>query len=399
MMPWLATLILASIPCFPLISGQYSNTSTTITIATPVVSSTFSAPTNVTISNGTVNNGGRTLKSYMALGDSFSAGNGAGTLVSPDQPNCRRTSGSYVYQLLNDEKYWEFREHANRFEFNACSGAITSQIQDDQILNPAGARPPFNPFIPEAELYTLSAGGNDLKFDAIVRTCVYNLGTWGSCERNLKAVRASLQHGSDFDLSLAQLYNTLHSRSQPGQVIIVPYIQFYNDQVPSTTFSTKCHVAKEIRQELNKAVTEVNAFILSHTRPYGTSTMLDDASLQSAFDGHRFCDDGGDIWIQDDIFKSLSPAAQVRWNANGTLPADVADALNSTLTQDGQLLSGNATDEDDDNGNVGNIFHPTFKGHTAYYELVAGAILPPVAAAGAASNASATEDNPQAVSL
>ena len=117
--------------------------------------------------------------------------------------------------------------------------------------------------------------------------------------------------------------------------------------------------------------------------------MLDDASLQSAFAGHRFCDDG-EIWIQDSLFASLSPAAQAQYNSNGTLPADVADALNSTLSQDGQLLNGT----DDDNGNVGNIFHPTFQGHTAYYRLVAGAISP----AAVKSTASAVPIDPQAVS-
>ena len=70
----------------------------------------------------------------------------------------------------------------------------------------------------------------------------------------------------------------------------------------------------------------------------------------------------------------------------------MANALNSTLTENGDLNNGT----DDDNGNVGNIFHPTFQGHTAYYQLVAGAISPAVA--GAARNASVAPANPQQVS-
>ena len=380
-MPWPAILVAASLLCLPLVTGQFSNTTT----PTAIRSSVSIVPTSGVVGNGTIRGQPPILRSYMAIGDSFSAGNGAGDLVSPDQPNCRRTSGSYVYQLLNDRKYWEFVDPGNPFEFNACSGAITSEIQNNQILNPTTQNPPYNPFIRGADLYTMSAGGNDLSFDAIVRTCVYNLGWFGSCAKNLAAVNTALQAGSAFDLSLTQLYNTLFSQSDGGQVIIVPYIQFYNDQAPSTYFS-KCHVSQSIRQQLNQAVTNVNAFLQSRASRYGSFSMLDDASLQSAFDGHRFCDDG-EIWIQDSLFASLSPAAQAQYNSNGTLPVDVADALNSTLTEDGQL---NGTD---DNGNVGNIFHPTFQGHTAYYQLVAGAISP-----AAANNASTVQANPQAVS-
>ena len=384
-MSWLAAVVAASISCFPLIRGQFTNA----TSATPVLSSTSSASTNGVIGNGTINGVPPILRSYMAIGDSFSAGNGAGDLVSPDQPKCRRTSGSYVYQLLNDRRYWEFLEHANPFEFNACSGAITSEIQDDQILNPTTQSPPFNPFIRGADLYTMSAGGNDLNFDAIVRTCVYNLGWFGSCAKNLAAVNTALQPGSAFDVSLTQLYNTLFSQANGGQVIIVPYVQFYNDQVPSTYFA-KCHVSQSIRQQLNQAVTSVNAFLQTHASRLPGFSMLDDSSLQSAFDGHRFCD-SGQIWIQDSLFASLSPAAQAQYNSNGTLPVDIANALNSTLTEDGQLTNGT-----DDNGNVGNIFHPTFEGHTAYYQLVTGAISPAVAVA--ASNANRVPINTQAVS-
>ena len=365
-MLWFAILLAARVSCSPIATGQFSNTTSPI----PLLGG--SGVVGNGTSNGTTDGPNAILTSYMVIGDSFSAGNGAGELVSPTQPNCRRTSGSYVYQLLNDRRYWEFIGPQHPFEFNACSGAITSEIQENQILNPTTQNPPYSPFIRGADLYTMSAGGNDLNFDAIVRTCVYNLGWFGSCAKNLAAVDAALQPASAFDLSITQLYNTLWSQSDGGQVIIVPYVQFYNDQAPSTYFS-KCHVSQSIRQQLNQAVTNVNAFLQSRASRYGRFSMLDDASLQSAFDGHRFCDDG-DIWIQDSLFASLDPAAQDQYNSNGTLPVDVADALNRTLTQDGQPLN-----PSDDNGNVGNIFHPTFEGHTAYYQLVAGAISPPVA--------------------
>ena len=343
---------------------QPSNT-TIQSLVSAAVSSLAPHPSSST-SNGTATNG--LLRYYMALGDSFSAGNGAGDLVSPDQPICRRSSGSYVYQLLNDPSIWSFDVKPQQFEFNACSGAITSDIQNYQIRNPGGQSPPFNPFIENADLYTLSAGGNDLGFDKIVRTCVYNFGLWGSCARNLAAVDASLVPASTFDRSLKQLYNTLNFRRGNGEVIIIPYIQFYNDQVAQSIFG--CKVSQNIRQQMNQKVLDVNNFIASRASHFGF-TVVDNNFLQEAYNGHRFCDlvPHSDIWIQDSFFESLSPDVQQQYNMNGTLPASIAAPLNSSLTSDGDLTG-------DDNSNLGNIFHPTFAGHTAYYQLVKDAISP-----------------------
>lgn len=359
------------------------NSATTLQTVTPIVSSalaTNSATTLQTIVSssslgaGNVTNANALLRTYMALGDSFSAGNGAGVDASPAQPNCHRTQGSYVMQLLNDPDIWQFTTQPNRFQFNACSGYVTTQIQNEEILNPTAQNPPFNPFIEGATLYTMSAGGNDLGFDKVVRTCVYNFGLWGSCQKNLQAVDAAVQSGSLFDLSLTQLYNTLFQRAQGGQVIIVPYIQFYNDQVPST-YGTSCHVSQSIRQQMNDRVITVNNFLALHAAKYDGFSMLSNDALQSAYDGHRFCDKG-DVWIQDSLLSSLSPQAQQQWNLNGTLPAAVNAQLNGTFAGDGSTNDDSDDDSDGDNGNLRNIFHPTFAGHTAYKELIKGAISP-----------------------
>ncbi|KAK4695496.1 hypothetical protein P7C71_g2264, partial [Lecanoromycetidae sp. Uapishka_2] len=365
-------------------------TITTIPLQSTATSTTGSPPAaSTSATNNATSDGYYGLRYYMALGDSFSAGNGAGDLVSPDQPNCRRTDGSYVYQLLNDQSLWGFNLHPQQFEFNACSGAITTQVENFQILNPAQQSPPFNPFIYSADLYTLSAGGNDLGFDTIVRTCVYNFGLWGSCAKALANVDTLLTAGSTFDQNLQALYQTLDDNSGPGQVIIIPYIQFYNADVSQSIFG--CKVSQSIRQQMNQKVLDVNSFIASRASPFHGFSVVDNGALQSAFDGHRFCDpvDQSEIWIQDSFFESLSNDTQQQYNSNGALPASVAAPLNSTLTSDGNL---NGDDNGDDNSGLSNIFHPTKAGHTAYYQLVKDALSP----ASNSNNGSST-DGPAAV--
>ncbi len=153
-----------------------------------------------------------------------------------------------------------------------------------------------------------------------------------------------------------------------GEVIVVPYIQFHTDQVASSVFG--CKVAQSIRQQLNQKVLAVNNFIQDRTSRC-SSTFIDKTALQSAYNGHRFCD-SGPIWIEDSMLSSLSSEAQQQWNSNGTLPAEVNAALNSTFSSNGDYHNG------DDNSGLFNTFHPTFQGHTTYYHLVAGAIIAPV---------------------
>lgn len=308
----------------------------------------------------------------MALGDSFSAGNGAGSLVSTDQPACARTDGSYAYQLYNDEEVFVkptpfYPPSINsEFEFNACSGAVTTDILNLQMQT---AAEPYHPFIVSANLYTLTAGGNDMGFDQIVKACVYGLVIpfSGKCNSLLDAIDGYLAPGSAFQNNLAGLYDNLQTQAgRYATVVILPYITFYNDQV-SRGFG--CWVSQAVRQRMNQQVTNVNTALRAAADAHAFQ-FLDETSLQAAFNGHRFCD-SGTKWIQDSVFESLSPQAQARFDANGTLsPADqniIANGTNNLI-------------------NTG-LFHPTKEGLTAYYQLTKALLNP---AAIVVSNTEAT---------
>ena len=287
----------------------------------------------------------------MALGDSFSAGPGAGTPISPEQSTCGRTDGSYVYQLHQDmgvvAKPNSHLYNETTFGFNACSGAVTTDVQSLQMQNATG---PYNPFIAGADLYTLTVGGNDLGFDEIVRACVYGIAIpfFGKCNNLLNNIDDQVADNSTFQTNIASLFNNLRTQANGNTVVILPYITFYNDQV-GRGFS--CWLSQSTRQRLNQQVRQVNNALRIAAIQHGFQFLHED-SMQAAFDGHRFCDTGT-YWIQDSIFNGLSSEAQERLNKHGTLSDEDQEAIS--------------------NGTIGynpGLFHPTREGHTAYYHLL-----------------------------
>ena len=291
------------------------------------------------------------IKKYMALGDSFSAGPGAGSSISPDQTDCGRTDGSYVYQLYQDDdliarptpRYY----NETAFGFNACSGAVTTDVQSLQMQN---ASEPYTLFIPGADLYTMTIGGNDLRFDEIVRACVYGITIpfFGRCNNLLNAIDEQVAVNSTFQGNIASLYDDLRAQANGNMVVILPYITFYNDEVGR---GFGCWSSQTTRQRLNQQVRQVNNALRIAAIQRGFQFLNED-SLQAAFDGHRFCDTGT-YWIQDSIFDGLSSGAQERWDKNGTLSEKDQEAIS--------------------NGTIGfnpGLFHPTREGHTVYYRLL-----------------------------
>lgn len=80
---------------------------------------------------------------YVALGDSYSSGVGAGSYIS-SSGDCKRSTKAYPY-------LWAAANSPSSFNFTACSGARTGDVLANQ-LGPLGAG---------TGLVSVSVGGND----------------------------------------------------------------------------------------------------------------------------------------------------------------------------------------------------------------------------------------------
>jgi hypothetical protein len=94
---------------------------------------------------------------YVALGDSYSAGTGAGD-YDPASGTCYRSTWAY-----STETWGVPRDHPVSRYFYACNGATTNDLKYFQASQPK---------LGNAELVTLTIGGNDIGFAGVLVYCL-----------------------------------------------------------------------------------------------------------------------------------------------------------------------------------------------------------------------------------
>ena len=94
---------------------------------------------------------------YLALGDSYSAGEGLGPFL-PGSGSCDRSPHSYPEIVAR-------HFGALQLKFLACSGATIAQV--DQQVSSLPSRT-----LRHVEITTVTAGGNDLPFFGLITACV-----------------------------------------------------------------------------------------------------------------------------------------------------------------------------------------------------------------------------------
>src|SRR5277367_6088451 len=106
--------------------------------------------------------------SYVALGDSYSSGLGAGDYIS-SSGSCDRSTNAYPEQ-------WAAAHSPASFVSVACSGATTADVLSSQVSALSAS----------TTLVSITIGGNDAGFASVMETCV--LESTSSC---LSAVSAA----------------------------------------------------------------------------------------------------------------------------------------------------------------------------------------------------------------
>ncbi|ELT45736.1 SGNH/GDSL hydrolase family protein [Arthrobacter nitrophenolicus] len=155
---------------------------------------------------------------YVALGDSYTAGIGAGPY--DDTETCIRTSGGYVDLTAKTGR-------VNLLVNAACSGAeltggptsVASQLSDPATLAA----------LAEAELVSITAGANDLGFAQIIGICATLSPT--DC-RN--AVNAATSEESLFalTLALAETYQAIQAAAPDATIIVLGYPLLFDTTDP-----------------------------------------------------------------------------------------------------------------------------------------------------------------------
>ncbi len=165
---------------------------------------------------------------YIALGDSFSSGEGVppfrpGTdKYFPVRDTCHRSFRSYPALIAGR------RSSPGTWGFWACSGALTVDMSRTNHENPGEIAQldrisPPGTSDPRVNLVTLTIGGNDAQFGSVATACIFSgivpgLGTCqGDWRARVKNAIARLRS------TLPPIYRAVHERAPNARILVLGY--------------------------------------------------------------------------------------------------------------------------------------------------------------------------------
>ncbi|MDD1061050.1 SGNH/GDSL hydrolase family protein [Streptomyces cocklensis] len=200
---------------------------------------------------------------YVALGDSYSAGNGAGNYIS-SSGDCHRSNSAYP-------ALWASAHSPSSFTFAACSGAVTSDVTGSQLggLNSSTG------------LVTVTIGGNDAGFSDVITTCV--TGSDSTCVNRVNTAEAFVR--STLPGRLDTVYNAIHAKAPNAHVVVLGYPDIYTLNVFCIGLSATKH------QKIDEAADVLDTTTASVAAAHGFTF----GDVRTTFKGHELC--SGDDYL------------------------------------------------------------------------------------------------------
>ncbi|MBP2472926.1 lysophospholipase L1-like esterase [Crossiella equi] len=235
--------------------------------------------------------GGAAVGEYVALGDSYASGVGAGS-YERGSGACRRSRNAYPHLVTHALSPRVMR-------FVACSGATTSDVLGGQLDALTGS----------TALVTITVGGNDLDFTGLMTTCV--LSGDSACAK--RAERASELVRNELPARLGQLYQQIRNRAPNARVLAVGYPRLFEQA------SCGGGLTAAKRTALN-----AGADLLAETTAAAARTSgVVFVDVRSRFAGHGIC--GSPRWVNPLVSPtSDSFHANAAGHAGGYAPAVLA---------------------------------------------------------------------------
>ncbi|MGW2705433.1 SGNH/GDSL hydrolase family protein [Streptomyces sp. NPDC001340] len=228
--------------------------------------------------------GGQGKTRYAALGDSFSAGVGAGDYI-PASGDCYRSPRAYG-------PLWAATHHPKTFQFIACGGATTTDVQKDQVPEISSA----------TTLLTLTVGGNDLGFSQGVAACLLPTSTDATCNAALDESEYILQN--ELPGNLQRTYQDIAAAAPKARVVLAGYPHLLEAGTSACPYGTP---ARRIR--INALTDQLDSLI----RKTGKEQGFRFADVRRSFAGHGVCaPEGVPEWITAIVspsFASFHPTA------------------------------------------------------------------------------------------
>lgn len=216
---------------------------------------------------------------YVALGDSYSSGVGAGGYIG-SSGSCDRSTKAYPY-------LWAAAHSPSTFDFEACSGARTGDVLAGQ-LGTLGS---------STTLVSITVGGNDAGFSDVMTTCV--LQSDSACLSRIATAKAYVD--STLPGQLDSVYSAISSKAPSAHVVVLGYPRFYK-------LGTTCVGLSETkRSAINGAADHLDTALAKRAADHGFTF----GDVRPAFTGHELC--SGSAWLHSlnllNIGESYHPTA------------------------------------------------------------------------------------------
>ncbi|HYZ35596.1 MAG TPA: SGNH/GDSL hydrolase family protein [Pseudonocardiaceae bacterium] len=245
---------------------------------------------------------GASSVNYVALGDSYSAGVGTG-VYDPASGGCARSPLSYP-------PLWASEHHPASFRFVACSGATTGDVRGSQITA----------LDPGTNLVTITIGGNDAGFAAVLRTCT----TGPSDSACIAAVDAAEEFArTELPGRLTQTYAAIRSAAPSAHVIVLGYPRLF-ELTPGCSDPLAPNLTR--RTKLNEGADVIDSVIYKTVVSQPGFGFVD---VRDEFAGHGVC--SPDPWINGPSVPSF--VGPYHPNQQGYRDGDLA-ALDATSAGD-----------------------------------------------------------------
>ncbi|MDC0768854.1 SGNH/GDSL hydrolase family protein [Streptomyces sp. HD] len=201
---------------------------------------------------------------YVALGDSYSAGLGAGSYLA-SSGDCSRSTRAYPY-------LWAAAHSPSSFDFTACSGAQTGDVTASQL----------GPLSASTALVSITIGGNDAGFADIMQTCV--LQSDSACVSRINTAKAFVD--STLPGRLDTVYSAIRAKAPSAHVVVLGYPRFYK-----LGASGCLGLSETKRRALNEAADHIDAATEKRALDHGFTF----GDVRPTFTGHEIC--SGSSWM------------------------------------------------------------------------------------------------------
>jgi len=202
---------------------------------------------------------------YVALGDSYASGVGAGFYDS-SSGDCKRSTLNYPAQSTAAHDGYTLKDVS-------CSGATLADVRNKQL----------SALSSDTDLVSITVGGNDVQFANLVQGCLTQSDSY--CQTG--TLYMSYYAKGQLATSLTDLYNEIKTRAPHAKVVVLGY--------PQVVAASGSCGALDLTPAKRTAMNGLADALAEGTQAAAAKASVTYVDMRKTFKGHEAC--GTDPWI------------------------------------------------------------------------------------------------------